>query len=144
MIATCLQERYAKGPDSDCTTTLVTHSLRGEGFDASEDGTGRGTPFAGAFGVRRLTPRECERLQGFPDDFTLIDFRGKPAKDSPRYKALGNSMAVSVIRWIGNRIMEVDSLDTGGTECPQQPNLSSNAAVSTSNQTGAGRGENGG
>lgn len=54
--------------------------------------------------VRRLTPRECERLQGFPDDYTLIDYRGKPAADGPRYKALGNSMAVPVIRWILNRI----------------------------------------
>lgn len=57
-----------------------------------------------ASGVRRLTPRECERLQGFPDDYTLINFRGKPAADGPRYKALGNSMAVPVMSWIGKRI----------------------------------------
>jgi DNA (cytosine-5)-methyltransferase 1 len=50
--------------------------------------------------VRRLTPRECERLQGFPDDYTAIP----GAKDGPRYKALGNSMAVPVMRWIGERI----------------------------------------
>jgi DNA (cytosine-5)-methyltransferase 1 len=54
--------------------------------------------------VRRLTPRECERLQGFPDDYTLITVRGKPAADGPRYKALGNSMAVPNMRWIGRRI----------------------------------------
>jgi DNA (cytosine-5)-methyltransferase 1 len=54
--------------------------------------------------VRRLTPRECERLQGFPDDYTLIPYRGKHAADGPRYKALGNSMAVPVMRWIGERI----------------------------------------
>ena len=60
--------------------------------------------------VRRLTPRECERLQGFPDDYTLIPYRGKPASDGPRYKALGNSMAVPVMRWIGERISHVDSL----------------------------------
>lgn len=54
--------------------------------------------------VRRLTPRECERLQGFPDDYTAIEYREKPAADSPRYKALGNSMAVPVMRWIGERI----------------------------------------
>jgi DNA (cytosine-5)-methyltransferase 1 len=54
--------------------------------------------------VRRLTPRECERLQGFPDDYTLIPYRGKPAADGPRYMALGNSMAVPVMRWIGERI----------------------------------------
>jgi DNA (cytosine-5)-methyltransferase 1 len=61
--------------------------------------------------VRRLTPRECERLQGFPDDYTLVTYRNKPAADGPRYKALGNSMAVPVMRWIGGRIASVDSLD---------------------------------
>lgn len=162
---------------------LVAHTLKGEGFDASEDGTGRGTPIipfdttqitsktnrcqpkagdpchplaAGAhppsvafttkdhgqdatedlaptlrampgdhangggqigvqqgLGVRRLTPRECERLQGFPDDYTLVPYRKKPAADGPRYKALGNSMAVPVMRWIGERIALVDSLLVG-------------------------------
>ena len=57
--------------------------------------------------VRRLTPRECERLQGFPDDYTLIPYRGKPACDGPRYKALGNSMAVPVMAWIGRQIQMV-------------------------------------
>lgn len=60
--------------------------------------------------VRRLTPRECERLQGFPDDYTLITHRGKPAADGPRYKALGNSMAVPVMRWIGGRIQHVNAI----------------------------------
>jgi DNA (cytosine-5)-methyltransferase 1 len=60
--------------------------------------------------VRRLTPRECERLQGFPDDFTAIEYRKKPAADGPRYRALGNSMAVPVMRWIGERIKVVDEL----------------------------------
>ena len=177
------------------TETMVAHSLRGEGFDASEDGTGRGTPLvpvafdlaqitskanrstlkpvsptlmkdsnlhavvawalgshAGAadgyqtnrrhdaggpvglgvqegcayslragrtqsvgtpWAVRRLTPVECERLQGFPDGFTAIPWRGKPADqcpDGPRYKALGNSMAVNVMAWIGERIALVDAL----------------------------------
>ena len=59
--------------------------------------------------VRRLTPRECERLQGFPDDYTLVTYRGKPACDGPRYRALGNSMAVPVMRWIGERIRMVDT-----------------------------------
>lgn len=161
----------------------ITHALRGEGFDASEDGTGRGTPlvpvcfsakdhgadageiaptlragghsrshanagvmpavafaqntrdevrlqggdgqvvgalaaqpgmkqttYVAASAVRRLTPRECERLQGFPDDYTLVPHRGKPMADGPRYKALGNSMAVPVMRWIGERIAAVDAL----------------------------------
>lgn len=54
--------------------------------------------------VRRLTPMECERLQGFPDGYTDIKSNGKPTPDGPRYKALGNSMAVPVMRWIGVRI----------------------------------------
>jgi DNA (cytosine-5)-methyltransferase 1 len=55
--------------------------------------------------VRRLTPVECERLQGFPDNYTEIPWRGKAeTPDGPRYKALGNSMAVPVMRWIGQRI----------------------------------------
>lgn len=147
----------------------VAHPRRGDGFDASEDGTGRGTPiipiafharqdpcpaevcgaldsdgssravacdlrgredgsqmegphetanlraasggssrsYVAASTVRRLTPRECERLQGFADDFTAVPYRGKPARecpDGPRYKALGNSMAVNCMRWLGERI----------------------------------------
>jgi DNA (cytosine-5)-methyltransferase 1 len=57
-----------------------------------------------AMAVRRLTPRECERLQGFPDDYTLVTYRNKPAADGPRYKALGNSMAVPCMFWLGYRI----------------------------------------
>jgi DNA (cytosine-5)-methyltransferase 1 len=63
--------------------------------------------------VRRLTPVECERLQGFPDGYTAIPYQGKPADacpDSPRYKALGNSMAVPVMAWIGRRIQLVHDL----------------------------------
>jgi DNA (cytosine-5)-methyltransferase 1 len=150
--------------------TFITHALRADGFDASEDGTGRGTPLvpvevvAGALGagdgargwrndldqgafipvafaqntrdevrlqggdgqisgalgsdegmkqrtylatqlaVRRLTPTECEALQGFPRNYTAVPHRGKPAADGPRYKSLGNSMAVPVLRWILSRI----------------------------------------
>jgi DNA (cytosine-5)-methyltransferase 1 len=162
---------------------MVAHALRAEGFDASEDGTGRGTPlvpvafhnrqdpdvsgdithplgakdngmavaqpvafydYLGSQGggvevgisptlkkkdgvavtqsvaqpvatvmqVRRLTPVECERLQGFPDGYTNIPWRKKPeAPDGPRYKALGNSMAVPCMAWIGKRIAEVDRGD---------------------------------
>ena len=169
------------------TETMVAHALRGEGFDASEDGTGRGTPLvpvaiqeravsenpdagpdgvgvrqdgaaytlearmvpqavafdlaqitskanrtrvspdlpastlnaagqmhvATTWAVRRLTPREAERLQAFPDDFTMIPYRGKPAEacpDGPRYKALGNSMAVNCMSLIGERIALVEAL----------------------------------
>ena len=69
--------------------------------------------------VRRLTPRECERLQGFPDDWTLIPWKGKPVvdcPDGPRYKALGNSMAVPVMRWIGRRIAAHVAAPTAPTE----------------------------
>jgi DNA (cytosine-5)-methyltransferase 1 len=178
-LARCVATREGSSQDWE-TTTMVAHSLRADGFDASEDGTGRGTPliafdttqitskanrsnpqpgdpchtlakgadapaiafhtansnmrgpiaradgvFMGvephpsqsrhavmtpAMAVRRLTPRECERLQGFPDDFTLVPYRGKPAADGPRYKALGNSMAVPVVRWIGQRIEMVEAI----------------------------------
>lgn len=63
------------------------------------------------YAVRRLTPRECERLQGFPDDWTKVPYRGKTAEkcpDTPRYKAIGNSMAVPVMRWLGKRIEMVE------------------------------------
>ena len=67
--------------------------------------------------VRRLTPIECERLQGFPDNYTQIPWKGKPAEECPsshRYKALGNSMAVPVMKWIGMRIDMLDSADISG------------------------------
>ncbi len=66
--------------------------------------------------IRRLTPKECERLQGFPDDWTKIPYRNKPADqcpDGPRYKACGNSMAVPVMRWIGQRIQLIDTILNG-------------------------------
>ncbi|MBJ8716381.1 phage N-6-adenine-methyltransferase [Citrobacter freundii] len=152
---------------AECANGDISHTLKAEGFDGSEDGTGRGIPVI-AFGggntsgnidvaacltakgqridfdvetfavhgtqdpdtnrelahtlgrnhgqenaissgmlVRRLTPVECERLQGFPDNHTLISWRGKVATecpDGPRYRAIGNSMAVPVMRWIGERI----------------------------------------
>jgi DNA (cytosine-5)-methyltransferase 1 len=60
--------------------------------------------------VRRLTPLEAERLQGLPDRYTDVPFRGKRAADGPRYRAIGNSIAVPVIRWIGERIAKVDAI----------------------------------
>jgi len=74
---------------------------------------GQGQPvIARPWAVRRLAPEECEALQGFPRGFTQIPYRGKPADkcpDGPRYKALGNSMAVNCMEWIGQRISMVDS-----------------------------------
>jgi hypothetical protein len=117
--------------DFGSETFLLAHTLSADGFDASEDGTGRGTPLvafsnrgndtgqigetlrAGSHGampmastsasVRRLTPVECERLQGFPDGWT--DLGNTP--DGPRYKAMGNAVSVPVIEYLGRRIMEV-------------------------------------
>ena len=68
------------------------------------------TAVAMATQVRRLTPEECEALQGFPRGYTDIRPKGKPTKDGPRYKALGNSWAVPNVRWIGERIDEVDRI----------------------------------
>ena len=74
--------------------------------------TGGGQPqcVMQAMAVRRLTPVECERLQGFPDSYTDIKSKNKPTPDGPRYKALGNSMAVPVMAWIGQRIRQVEQL----------------------------------
>ena len=63
--------------------------------------------------VRRLTPTECARLQGFPDNHCRIPWRGKPAEqcpDGPQYKAYGNSMSTNVMRWLGERIEAVDQI----------------------------------
>jgi len=184
-VSPALKARDYKGPSSDGDgdgdgAPLIVHTLRGEGFDASEDGTGRGIPLipfdttqltsaanrsnpkpgdpchplaagahppAVAFGwqnaaaqgmpvdsisptldkskhpatatataVRRLMPVECERLQGFPDSYTSVMHRGKPAADGPRYKALGNSWAIPPVRWIGLRIAMVDALQVRRAE----------------------------
>jgi DNA (cytosine-5)-methyltransferase 1 len=84
---------------------------------AGKTGKGDAAPcVATGMAVRRLTPRECERLQGFPDDYTLIPWRGKSAEhcpDGPRYRALGNSWATPVARWIGQRIAQVDAIVSG-------------------------------
>lgn len=88
-----------------CVTGAVTHTLTAEGFDASEDGTGRGQPITATdMAVRRLMPVECERLQGFTDGWTDVPVGNGIAADGPRYKQLGNSWAVPCVRWIGGRI----------------------------------------
>lgn len=125
----------AGGQVAVCITGEVTHTFKAEGFDGSEDGTGLGQPIVadlsptlrsgnqrnnsnpvteadmlvGGSSVRRLTPVECERLQGLPDNYTLIPWRGKPAAecpDGPRYKAIGNSKAITVVRWLGLRLLQ--------------------------------------
>jgi DNA (cytosine-5)-methyltransferase 1 len=84
-------------------------TIRASGGDLG----GGSETFVADMQVRRLTPTECERLQGFPDNYTQIPYRNKPAEscpDGPRYKAMGNSMAVPVMRWIGERINMVNSI----------------------------------
>jgi DNA (cytosine-5)-methyltransferase 1 len=96
-------ENNAHGPD-DVTGPL----LKG-----SPTGGGRPLPAVALanMAVRRLTPTECERLQGFPDGYTNIPWRKKDeSPDGPRYKALGNSMAVPVMKWIGSRIQQVEGI----------------------------------
>lgn len=131
------------GQENAIVTEPFTLAIRGrsEGstVEVRNDGTanalltpngGRAGMGVGAIGwgmqVRRLTPIECERLQGFPDNHTLIGWRGKDADecpDGPRYKAIGNSMAVPVMRWIGERIaaaLPAEKLngDYGGSKTP--------------------------
>ena len=100
------------------STGDVCGTLMGE---AQKRGGEAGHGVLAAMAVRRLTPRECERLQGFPDDYTLIPWRKKPAEDcpdGPRYRALGNSMAVPVMRWIGERIEAVDRIPNASSGEP--------------------------
>jgi DNA (cytosine-5)-methyltransferase 1 len=77
---------------------------------AAETGMKQQTYIKQSMAVRRLTPVECERLQGFPDSYTDIKSKNKPTPDGPRYKALGNSMAVPVMAWIGQRIEQVEAI----------------------------------
>ncbi len=94
--------RREAGADPSFTTTTTLKASAGDQTPHIA------TPMA----VRRLTPNECYRLQGFPDNWGNIPWKGKPegqAPDGPQYKAAGNSMAVPVMRWIGERIAAVDS-----------------------------------
>ena len=84
------------GQDGDPTSSLRTNQPPAVGIDEPQ------------YVVRRITPVEAERLQGFPDGWTDIEYNGKPAPDTLRYKALGNSMTVNVMRWLAERILEAD------------------------------------
>lgn len=91
--------------------TLSDGAHNGGGLNGQDAYTGRILP-SSSMNVRRLTPTECERLQGFHDGWTQIPWKGKPASecpDGPRYRALGNSMACNVMRWIGHRIELVEA-----------------------------------
>jgi DNA (cytosine-5)-methyltransferase 1 len=123
-IAKCLTRGIAQRLDPETETMIAfaqnsRDEIRFEGGHGKRTGAlshgggkpGQGYPaVVGKVGVRRLTPTECERLQGFSDGHTLVIHRGRAAADGPRYKALGNSMAVPVMRWIGKRIAEVERI----------------------------------
>ena len=100
-----LQEQSVAWTQELTASTGIAGTLQRGGEGGRADGV-----MTAQMAVRRLTPRECERLQGFPDDYTLVEYRGELASDGPRYKALGNSMAVPVMRWIGQRIAAVDAI----------------------------------
>jgi site-specific DNA-cytosine methylase len=90
-------------------TTLSSREFKG--LSCGRDGMTSAAVIETPTRVRRLTPVECERLQGFPDQYTNIPWRKKPeSPDGLRYKALGNSMAVPVMRWIGQRITQVEEI----------------------------------
>ncbi|WP_116865647.1 DNA cytosine methyltransferase [Pseudomonas syringae] len=117
-----LTARHDSSPCADRGMNVVSVALRGrDGGATAEIGDDIGNALRASSGggdkahalvnssVRRLTPRECERLQGFPDDYTRIPWRGRVlglCPDGPRYKAIGNSKAVPVVRWIGMRIQQ--------------------------------------
>jgi DNA (cytosine-5)-methyltransferase 1 len=129
--AYCVSVNGQRSNDAE-TETLIAFSSKDYGGDAAADvsptlrsgnhdgshaniraasGGSSRSYVAQPWAVRRLTPVECERLQGFPDGYTDIPWRGKDhSPDGPRYKALGNSMAVNVMQWIGERIAMVEAL----------------------------------
>jgi DNA (cytosine-5)-methyltransferase 1 len=96
----------AKANNFSATPLEVTPAL--QALQPSVQSHHAQTFIAGNMAVRRLTPRECERLQGFKDDYTVIPWKKGESPDGHRYKALGNSMAVPVMKWIGERINEVN------------------------------------
>jgi DNA (cytosine-5)-methyltransferase 1 len=100
------------GPMFTLTKTDIHGVCQAQAYENHDQNSRVTGPLVGAMAVRRLTPVECERLQGFPDNWSRISWKGKPEEDcpdGPRYKACGNSMAVPVMRWIGERIAAVDS-----------------------------------
>jgi DNA (cytosine-5)-methyltransferase 1 len=93
------------GSGRDAQETFIAHTLT-KSHDATEDGSGRGVPLVPAsVGVRRLTPLECERVQGFPDYWTESGADGKSLSDSARYSLLGLAVPPTVVTWILQRIM---------------------------------------
>jgi site-specific DNA-cytosine methylase len=96
-----------QGSDLEAQETEIAAALSSTSLASKAE---RGTRIVARSKVRRLTPRECERLQGHVDNYTAIEIDGKPAADRPRYAALGNGIATNVLAWIGRRIEAVDAL----------------------------------
>jgi DNA (cytosine-5)-methyltransferase 1 len=94
----------------------ISHALTGEGCDASEDGTGRGTSIIAQLlqhlTIRRITPLEALRLQGFPDDH--LEVTGKPLSDTTKYRQIGNAVAVPCVEWIARRMVAVHERKSNG------------------------------
>ena len=119
-IARTLQARHDSSPCADRGMDVVAQAVVAPTLTAANDPSRSPqssevtqqvySVLQASMAVRRLTPVECERLQGFPDNYTDIRPKGKATPDGPRYKALGNSMAVPVMAWIGKRIQEVDAI----------------------------------
>lgn len=122
LVAPAIIKRYAKGTDSDATDVLIAHTLRAEGFDASEDGTGRGTPLV----ANTLKGQRGRGGGGIGPEETLIDSTptdangvraptglprrvDDPRPDGPRYAAMGNAVTVNVAHWLGSRIVAYES-----------------------------------
>lgn len=128
-VAGSLRTRAPGSIDNSSTTAVLQeHPVAspltgsyGKQVDSSDSSSGPPNPLRTQMAVRRLTPRECERLQGFLDDYTLVEYRGRLAADGPRYKALGNSMAVPVMRSIGQRIAAVDAILRDGHGARREP-----------------------
>jgi DNA (cytosine-5)-methyltransferase 1 len=108
---------HANGGGQVAVAAPLTASY-GKQIDSSDTNSGPPNILHSEMAVRRLTPRECERLQGFPDDYTLVEYRGRLVADGPRYRALGNSMAVPVMRWIGARIAAIHEIVLHRNEAP--------------------------
>jgi DNA (cytosine-5)-methyltransferase 1 len=105
-----IQTLQAKNPMAVVAPTLTAANDPSRSPQSSEVTQQVYSVLQASMAVRRLSPKECERLQGFPDNYTDIKPKGKATPDGPRYKALGNSMAVPVMAWIGKRIQEVDAI----------------------------------
>lgn len=109
--AVAFQPRYARngrGAPDEIASALTSEAGRTGKGDSAQ------CVAVPSMQVRRLTPRECEALQGLPRDWTLVPYNGKPAKDSPRYRAIGNGWAVPVVAWIFRRLDLVERELKGG------------------------------